>query len=309
MTWDATIASDKYLVLICGPTASGKTGASLDLARHYRTEILSFDSRQLFREMRIGTARPPAAALEEIPHHFIGSHSIHDNFSAGQFETEAIACLDNLFTTRDIVIAVGGTGLYMTAITDGLDDIPKPTPEIREALQREFREQGLKHLQELAMEADPEACARTDMQNPHRLFRIVEVFRVSGKPISFFRKHQPVGRRFRSIKIGMDVPRDVLYQRINRRAEQMIEDGLLDEVRGLYPHRNLNALHTVGYTELFDYIDGGILFSETLEAIRRNTRRYAKRQLTWFRRDPAIAWIPPHKWEDMVDYIDQKMLP
>ncbi|MCP4121824.1 MAG: tRNA (adenosine(37)-N6)-dimethylallyltransferase MiaA [Bacteroidetes bacterium] len=294
----------KYLLVICGPTASGKSDVAIQLARHYGTEIISTDSRQLFMEMNIGTAKPSEDQLVAVPHHFINHVSVEQDYNAGTFEKESLLLLEQLFHEKELVIAAGGTGLYINALTDGLDDIPNAGKEIRKEIISEFKAHGLEHLRRLAKEADPDTYELIDTSNHQRLMRIIEVYRVSGKPISFFRKNHKKERSFQIIKIGMDLERTVLYDRINKRVDTMIRDGLLNEVRGLVAHKEKNALQTVGYSELFDHLEGNINLDRATELIKRNSRRYAKRQMTWFRKDESIKWFNPASTDDMINYID-----
>jgi len=294
----------KYLLVICGPTASGKSDVAIQLAQHYGTEIISTDSRQLFKEMNIGTAKPTEDQLAAVPHHFIDHVSVEQEYNAGTFEKESLLLLEQLFHEKELVIAAGGTGLYINALTDGLDDIPNAGKEVREGIISEFKAHGLEHLRRLAKEADPDTYELIDTSNHQRLMRIIEVFRVSGQPISFFRKNHKKERSFKVVKIGMEVERTVLYDRINKRVDTMIRDGFLDEVRGLVAYKEKNALQTVGYSELFDHLEGNISLARATELIKRNSRRYAKRQMTWFRKDESIKWFNPASIDDMINHID-----
>jgi len=283
--------SPKKLIVIAGPTAVGKTAAAIKLAQQLKTEIISADSRQFYREMSIGTAKPDAEELSQAQHHFINSHSITGNFTVGDFEKEALQLLDELFKTHDHVIMVGGSGLFIQAVTQGFDNLPTADPEIRELLNREFAEKGIEHLQQKLKEADPDYYDQVDLNNPQRLVRALEVFQATGKPFSSYRKATVNTRPFESIKIVLDLPREELYDRINRRVDIMVEQGLVEEVRSLLPHRHLNALNTVGYSELFDYFDGKTDLPTAIDLIKQNTRRFAKRQLTWFRKDKDMKWL------------------
>jgi tRNA dimethylallyltransferase len=293
------------LVVICGATASGKTSCAIRLAEHYQTEILSTDSRQIYRELEIGTAKPTPGELKRATQHFIGSISIQDDYSAGQYERDALALLDVLFRDHPIVIAAGGTGLYHKALIEGLDDIPATDPGIRAEIIEEYRQLGLEHLQRLAGEADPESYALMDTQNPQRLMRLIEVYRATDRPRSSFFTVQPAIRPFDRVSIGLEVDRKTLYRRIDRRVEDMMEAGLLEEVKSLLPFRDLNALQTVGYCELIDHLDGKTTLEEAVALIQRNSRRYAKRQLTWFRKDPSIRWFDPEDLPGMIQTIDR----
>ena len=282
---------DKTLFVIAGPTASGKTAAAIQLAQHLKTVIVSADSRQFYREISIGTAKPSNEELSAVPHYFINSHSITEVVSAGDYEKQALALLDQLFKTNDEVILVGGSGLFIKAVCEGFDAFPDPTPGIREQLNQQFEEKGIEYLQEALKLADPEYYEQVDLNNPQRMIRALEVFESTGQPYSSFRKSTLNSRPFAVKKFGLTLPRDVLYQRINQRVDGMVAQGLIEEVSSLLPSRNLNALQTVGYSELFDYFDGKTSLETAIELIKQNTRRYAKRQMTWFAKDKEIIWL------------------
>ncbi|RFZ82315.1 tRNA (adenosine(37)-N6)-dimethylallyltransferase MiaA [Mucilaginibacter terrenus] len=281
----------KTLIVVAGPTASGKTAAAIDIARHFDTVVVSADSRQFFREMSIGTAKPTPLELAAAPHYFINSHSITESFSVGDFERDCIALLDELFKKHDVVILAGGSGLYIKAVCEGFDDLPTASTELRVKLNNSLEENGIKALQARLKEVDPVYYAEVDLDNPRRLIRALEVYETSGQPFSSFHKAHLNKRPFNIIKLGLEMPRDVLYNRINLRVDQMFQDGLLAEARALLPYRNLNALNTVGYTELFKYFDGKISLHDAISLIKQNTRRFAKRQMTWFRKDKNIIWV------------------
>lgn len=283
--------SSKILIVISGPTASGKTALAIELARHYQTEIISADSRQFYRELPIGTAQPSAAELAAAPHHFIASRSIFDELNAGRFEAEALELISQLFKSHDQLILAGGSGLFTDAVCRGLDELPRVNPETREALNQKHREEGLAPLQEMLREADPVYYQKTDPNNPQRVIRALEVFISSGKPYSSFLKEKAKPRPFRIVKFAIDIERPLLYERINTRVDLMLKRGLIDEARKVYPHRHLKTLETVGYAELFEYFDGNIPLEESVELIKRNTRRFAKRQITWLKRDPEVTWL------------------
>jgi tRNA dimethylallyltransferase len=283
----------KTLIVIAGPTASGKTAAAIRLAQHYKTVILSADSRQFYREMAIGTAKPTWNELAAAKHYFIDSHSVTEPFSVGDFEKQGLALLEELFTTHDKVILVGGSGLYIKALCEGFDEIPQVDPAIREQLNEEFAKKGIITLQEELKLADPTYYAEADINNPQRIIRALEVYRETGVPFSSYRKATINTRPFNILKIALDLPREVLYGRINQRVDIMVNDGLVDEVKSLIPHRQVNALNTVGYSELFDYFDGKTDLAKAIDLIKQNTRRFAKRQLTWFRKDKDIVWLAP----------------
>jgi tRNA dimethylallyltransferase len=283
--------SNKTLIVIAGPTAVGKTAVAIQIAQHYNTVVVSADSRQFFREMSIGTAKPDAKELAIVKHYFIDSHSIHESFSVGDFEKQALALLDELFKEHDVVVLAGGSGLYIKAVCEGFDNLPIAEPGIRHKLNQDFTELGIKHLQERLKKVDPEYYEQVDIHNPQRIIRALEVFESTGKPISYYRKSTVNERPFNVVKIGLNLPRDILYQQINYRVDKMVELGLLEEVKSLTPHRKLNALNTVGYCELFDHFDGKTDLETALDLIKQNTRHFAKRQLTWFRKDKDINWL------------------
>ncbi|MBS1502138.1 MAG: tRNA (adenosine(37)-N6)-dimethylallyltransferase MiaA [Bacteroidetes bacterium] len=280
----------KTLIVIAGPTAVGKTAAAIQLAKQINTEIISADSRQFYREMSIGTAKPTREELSQAKHHFIDSHSITENFSVGDFEKAGLAVLEDIFKRNDTAIMVGGSGLYIDAICKGFDNLPSSPPEIRAALNNGFEQNGIAWLQKKLKACDPAYYQQVDLNNPQRLIRALEVFESTGKPFSSFRKAETIKRAFACVKIGLNLPRQVLYERINRRVDDMIISGLVDEARLLYPYRHLNALNTVGYNELFDYFDGKTDLDTAISMIKQNTRRFAKRQLTWFRKDTSVQW-------------------
>lgn len=299
-----TTMNTKWLLVIVGPTGSGKTDLSIRLAQHYGAPILSTDSRQLYRGMPIGTAQPDAEQLQAVEHHFIASHDIQEDLSCGQYATQALACLERLFVTHDRVVAVGGSGLYVKALCDGMDDLPQADPALRAALTRRLADEGVDALAEQLRELDPHYYEVVDRRNPARVLRAVEVCLQTGRPYSEQRTGRRRKRPFEVVKIGIDLPRAELYERIDRRVDRMLADGLEAEARALYPYRSLNALQTVGYREFFDYFDGRTSYEEAVELIKRNSRRYAKRQLTWFRRDPEIRWFHPTEDAAMIAHID-----
>lgn len=296
--------STKRLIVIVGPTGSGKTDLSIRLALHYRAPILSTDSRQVYRGMPIGTAQPTEEQLKAVEHHFIASHNINDRLNCGEYEVQALACLENLFAEHDDVVAVGGSGLYVRALCEGMDDLPQADEALRQELERRYAAEGLEALAGQLRELDPTYYEAVDRSNPARVIRALEVCLQTGRPYSAQRTGTRRERPFRIVKIGVDLPREELYDRINRRVDAMIAEGLEDEARRMYPFRALNALQTVGYREFFDYFDGRTSYEEAVEQIKRNTRHYAKRQLTWFRRDPEIRWFAPTDDAAMIEYID-----
>lgn len=297
--------SIKRLIVIVGPTGSGKTDLSIRVAQHYGAPILSTDSRQFYRGMPIGTAQPTAEQLEAVEHHFIASHDVREELSCGTYETQALERLGKLFAQHDRVVAVGGSGLYVQALCEGLDNFPPVDNALREELQRRLREEGLAALAEELRRLDPDYYGVVDRQNPARVVRALEVCLQTGIPYSAQRTGARRQRPFAITKIGVDLPREELYERIDRRVDAMIAQGLEEEARRMYPHRALTSLQTVGYRELFDFFEGRTTRDEAVELIKRNSRRYAKRQLTWFRRDPAIRWFRPDATEAILACLDE----
>lgn len=295
---------NKRLVVVVGPTGSGKTDLSIRLAQHYGAPILSTDSRQVYRGMPIGTAQPTPAQLAAVEHHFIASHEVTDELNCGSYEVQALACLERLFATADHVVAVGGSGLYVKALCEGMDDLPQADAAVRDELMRQLERDGVEALAERLRTLDPAYWERVDRRNPARVIRALEVCLQTGLPYSAQRTGRRRERPFTIVKIGVDLPREELYARIDRRVDAMIAQGLEAEARAMYPYRRLNALQTVGYRELFDYFEGRTGFDEAVELIKRNSRRYAKRQLTWFRRDGEVHWFAPGQIEGMIACID-----
>jgi len=282
---------NKTLISIVGPTAIGKTSLSIALAKYLDCEILSCDSRQFFKEMQIGTAVPSAAELAEVPHHFIQNRSIHEDYSVGQFEKDALSLLDQLFKTNNYVVMVGGSGLYVDAVLKGLDYFPDVDPAIRTNLNNLLKKDGLNSLQKQLENLDSETYQTIDIQNPHRLIRALEVCLGTGKKYSHFKNKTKTPRNFTALKIGLDAPREIIYQRIEQRVDLMIQDGLVEEAKKLYPFKELNALQTVGYRELFSYFDKNCTLDFAISEIKKNTRRFAKRQNTWFKKDKETQWF------------------
>ena len=281
----------KTLVVLTGPTGVGKTELSLSLAERLGSPILNADSRQIYRELPIGTAAPTAAEQARVRHYFVGTHSLTDAYNAGQYERDALRLMDELFQTHDRLLMVGGAMLYIDAVCNGLDAIPAVPDPLRQALRAQYEQEGLGWLQAQVREFDPDYWDACDQQNPQRLLHALEVTRAAGQPYSTFRTGRRTERPFRVVKIALTRPRDVLYARINARVTGMLEAGLEDEARRVMPLRHLNALNTVGYKEMFRYIDGECSLSEAADLIRQNSRHYAKRQLTWFRADETMHWI------------------
>jgi len=298
-------AGTKYLIVVCGPTAVGKTALAIDLAKHYGAEIISADSRQFYREMNIGTAKPSAEELAEVPHHFINNISIHTkNYSAGKYEQEVIEFLDEYFKTKDIAVLVGGSGLFINAVCSGFDSF-ETTDFKQQITARTFLNQkDLPWLQQELERIDPEYYAEVDKKNPVRLIRALEVIYTTGKKYSEQRIGKKAERNFTSIKIGLNLEREKLYERINQRVDEMMKAGLLDEAKDQYTFKKLHTLNTVGYAELFDYIEDKLTLEQAVELIKQNTRNYAKRQLTWFKRDKGIFLYGPEEREEIINYID-----
>ena len=279
------------LICVVGPTAIGKTKLSLKIAETFSSEILSADSRQFFKEMTIGTAVPSAKKLSAIPHHFIQDRSIFDDYSVGDFEKDAIALLDKLFVKHNIIVMVGGSGLYVDAVTQGLDKFPKVSSNIRETLNNQYKSHGIQPLQKELESVDPVYFSMVDIHNHHRLIRALEIYRGTGKPFSCFLNSISKERNFNILYIGLKADREIIYDRINSRVDLMIEAGLVEEARKLFEHKGLNALQTVGYRELFQYFEGNTTLEEAILEIKKNTRRFAKRQITWFKKNEAIHWF------------------
>lgn len=297
----------KWLIVICGPTATGKTALSIQLAKHFSSEIISADSRQFYKELKIGSAPPSEEELKTIPHYFIANKELTEDFSAGKFEQEALQLLEKLYKEKDILFLVGGSGLYIRAICEGLDDFPEVDPQIRERLIDELEEKGISHLRNQLKELDPEYYETVDQSNPQRLIRALEVCLGTGQKYSKLRGGEKKQRPFEVLKIGVEMDREELYQRINMRVGKMIEAGLVEEARSVYHLREKNALQTVGYKELFEHFDGNISLEEAIELIKRNTRRFAKRQFTWFRRDEEINWFKPEEVKGIIALIESRL--
>jgi tRNA dimethylallyltransferase len=281
----------KTVIIITGPTASGKTDLAIQVASHFNTSIISADSRQCFRELDIGVAKPTRTQLELVKHEFINSHSIHDEVNAAVFESLAMKWCDEIFSYRDVVVMCGGTGLYIKAFCEGLDEIPAVSDGIRKGIIDLYAENGIAGLQESIKEHDPLYFSSGEISNPQRLMRALEVVKTTGRSILSFRNKEKKQRPFRILEFAIRIPRKELYQRINNRVDQMMDDGLLDEVISLLPYQGLNALNTVGYTELFDYLQGKSGLEESLSLMKQNTRRYAKRQITWLNKNEDLLWL------------------
>lgn len=297
----------KYLIVLTGPTGIGKTRVGIEMAKHFNTEIISADSRQLFKELSIGTAVPSASQQSEIKHHFIQSLSIAENYNASKFESEALEVLGNLFESHKVVLMVGGSMLYVDAVCKGIDLMPDVEPEIRELLKRRLETEGLESLRFQLKRLDPTYYETVDLKNPNRIVHALEICLVTGKPYSSFRSSPNRKRPFEIVKIGLDCERERLHHRINQRVDEMVEAGLEDEARKLYPRKQLNALNTVGYREWFAHFDGEIPREKAIELIKRNSRRYARKQLTWFRNDPEVNWFQPGETRQIIEFINNKI--
>jgi len=299
------MSTGKYLIVVAGPTAVGKTALAIDLAKHYNAEIISADSRQFYREMNIGTAKPSPDELAEVPHHFINNISIHTkNYSAGKYEHEVIEFLNEYFKTKDIAVLVGGSGLFINAVCSGFDSFENVDFKQQITARTFLNTKDLSWLQQEVERVDPEYYAVVDKKNPARLIRALEVIFTTGKKYSEQRIGKKAERNFTPIKIGLNMEREKLYERINQRVEDMMKAGLLEEAKDLYTFKKLHTLNTVGYTELFDYIEDKLTLEQAVELIKQNTRNYAKRQLTWFKKDKGIFWYGPEEKEEIVKYID-----
>jgi len=297
----------KHLIVLTGPTGIGKTKAGIEIARNFNTEIVSADSRQIFRELQKGTASPTKTELEAVKHHFIHSHSIFDNYNASRFETEALALLEKLFLTHNTVLMAGGSMLYIDAVCKGIDQMPDADPDLRANLEAQLKEKGLENLRRQLKRIDPEYYCKVDLKNPARIIHALEISLMTGRPYSSFRTTPNKKRPFSILKIGLNCDRQELHRRINARVDKMVTDGLVDEARELYKFKYLNALNTVGYRELFAHFDGEISKEKAIELIKRNSRRYARKQLTWFRRDEKITWFEPGQIKEIIEFIENKI--
>lgn len=297
----------KTLIVVVGPTAIGKTALAIKLAQFFNTQILSADSRQFFKEMAIGTAKPSADELAQAPHHFIDSHSVNTLFSTGDFETEALKLIEKLFETTDTLVMVGGSGLYINAVLNGLDELPEIDLAVREQLNQKLAKEGIDAIRTELSQLDPEYFEKVDQSNPQRMIRGLEVVLSTGKKLSSFQTNQKKSRSFKAVKIGLNTERELLYNRINQRVDLMVASGLVDEVKSLNAYRSFNALKTVGYAEIFDYLDNLIDLPTAIDKIKQNTRRFAKRQITWFKRDEETKWFEPDDFSGVINHIKTEM--
>ncbi|MGE6218892.1 tRNA (adenosine(37)-N6)-dimethylallyltransferase MiaA [Nubsella zeaxanthinifaciens] len=297
----------KTLIVVVGPTAIGKTALAIELAQRYQTEIISADSRQFFKEMSIGTAKPSVEELAAAPHHFIGFHSVNQFFSTGDFEVQALALMEQLFQQHNVLIMVGGSGLYINAVCNGLDDMPEIDLNVREKLNQQFATEGIDAIRRQLAELDPAYFEKVDQSNPQRMIRGLEVVLSTGQKLSSFLTSNKKQRPFNIVKVGLNTDRAQLYAQINHRVDKMVELGLIDEVKSLLPYRELNALKTVGYSEIFDYLDGTTDLTTAIDKIKQNTRRFAKRQLTWFKKDLDTVWFEPGKNEEVIQFLAQQI--
>ena len=293
----------KNLIVILGPTGIGKTDLSIDIAKEFETEIISSDSRQIYKELKIGTAVPTDEQLKKVKHHFIGNKSIYDYYNASMFEFEVLEVLNELFSNLDYVVMTGGSGMYINAVCDGIDDLPTIDQKLREDLIKQHKEEGIENLRLQLKMLDPKSYSKIDLKNPKRILKALEVSIQTGRPYSSFLSESKKKRNFNIIKIGLQRDRDELYERINLRVDQMVEDGLIDEAKRFYKDRHLNSLNTVGYKELFEFFDGKITQKKAIELIKRNSRHYAKRQISWFSRDKEIVWFHPEKKEKIIEFL------
>jgi tRNA dimethylallyltransferase len=300
-------SKNKHLILVVGPTAVGKTAMGIELSQHFHTEIISADSRQMFRELRIGTAVPTDQELNTTKHHFIQDKSVTEYYNASMFEVEVLALLETLFHRHDIVLMIGGSTLYIDAVCHGIDDLPTVDMNLREQLMQKYREEGIGFLRAQLKMLDPEHYRKVDLQNPNRMLKAIEISLMMGKPYSSLLTATRKERDFNIIKLGINRERGELFNRINQRVDQMIGEGLVEEVKRMEPYRNFNALKTVGYREIFDYLDEKITLNQAIEQIKTNTRRYAKRQITWFSRYPEMPWFHPAQYSEILDYIYSKI--
>jgi tRNA dimethylallyltransferase len=301
------MVKNKHLIVLVGPTAVGKTLLGIDLARYYKTEIVSADSRQMYQELHIGTASPTDEELALANHHFVKNKSVVDYYNASMFEVEVLGLLDDMFRRLDVVLLVGGSTLYIDALCSGIDDLPTVDLKLREEITERYKAQGIEYLQSQLKILDPEHYGKVDLKNPNRMMKAIEVSLMTGKPYSAFLTSPKKEREFNIIKLGINRERQELFDRINKRVDQMIAEGLIDEVKSLAEFRNTNALKTVGYREIFEYLDGKVSLELAIEQIKTNTRRYAKRQITWFSRDKEMPWFHPEQRQEILNFINSRL--
>jgi tRNA dimethylallyltransferase len=297
----------KTLVVLAGPTAVGKTAVAIELAKKYGSEIISADSRQIYRETTIGTAVPSPEELASVPHHFVQCISLEEYYNASMYEQDVLRKLDELFQDHDIVVMTGGSGLYINAVCFGIDDLPSVDQQVRALLARDFREKGIEWLREELKQVDPVSYGKTDLNNHFRILKALEVSMQTGRPYSSFLTQSSKKRDFRIIRLALDMDRNELYERINSRVERMIGDGLVDEVKRLEKYRGKNAMKTVGYREIFSFLDNEVTLDDAVDLIKRNSRKYARKQLTWFRKDNLYPWFHPEEIERMLAEIDSQL--
>jgi tRNA dimethylallyltransferase len=302
----ASAKNRKTVLVICGPTASGKTSVAIELAKFFHTEIISADSRQCFKELDIGVARPSAEALKEVPHHFIATHSIRDDVSAATFEKYALQKAGEIFEKKEVIILAGGTGLYIKVFCEGFDEIPGIEPGIRTSILTNYNNGGIEWLREQVKKEDPLFYMKGEAKNPQRMMRALEVKMSTGQSILTFQSGKKKNRDFNVVKIGFELTKDELHRNISTRTENMMERGLVEEAKSLLPYKNLNALQTVGYSEIFDYLEGKISLEEAMNQIKLHTAQYAKRQVTWFRKDKEIKWFKPEDVEEIQQYCESR---
>lgn len=302
-----TSRMSKYLIVLGGPTASGKTACSIELAKHFGTEIISADSRQIYKETRIGTAVPDADQLAAVRHHYIQTISLTNYYNASMYELDVLNTLGNLFISHDVVVMTGGSGLYINAVCNGIDDLPAVDSEVRKTLELKYKKEGLESIRNDLKILDPVTYEKVDLKNHLRILKALEISIQTGIPYSSFLTHEKKQRDFKIIRLALNMDRELLYDRINRRVEMMVEEGLVEEVEGLKHMRNTNVLKTVGYREIFSYFDGSISLEESIDLIKRNTRKYARKQITWFRKDNLYPWFLPENTEKMIRYCEQEM--
>jgi tRNA dimethylallyltransferase len=295
------------LIIILGPTAIGKTALSIQVAQHFETEIISADSRQIYKELQVGTALPGSQELHTVKHHLIQNHSIHEYYNASQFETEVLEIIQNLFNKNKTIVMTGGSMLYIDVVCNGIDDLPDIDQEIRKLITKRLEEEGIESLRQELKIIDPEYYLVCDLKNHKRIMHALEIYYMTGKKYSSLRINKKKDRDFKILKIGLNTDRAKLHKQINLRVDQMIIDGLVDEAWGVYPYKHLNSLNTVGYRELFEYFDNNISLETAIELIKRNTRRYARRQLTWFNRDNEINWFDTDYLSEVIPFIENRI--